>query len=89
MNDHIHLRCNSPEETYGLTWDMACANEWYTDHSQVIGTAQKVWTFLMVGILIFTGSVCLIMSIRRCIEGRRLTLREEERVRNLEESREM
>jgi hypothetical protein len=33
--------------------------------------------------------MCMIMSIKRGIEGRRQTAREEERERNMEEGREM
>lgn len=39
--------------------------------------------------LAFSGCMCLIMTIRKGIEGRKQTLREEERERNLEEGREM
>lgn len=37
----------------------------------------------------FAGCMCLIMSIKRGIEGRRQTAREAERDRNLEEGRDM
>lgn len=85
----MHLRCISPEEVYGLTWDTACGNEWLSRNNAAAGIAQKVWTFLFLGIIVLSGFLCLVMSIRRCIEGRKLTRREEERLQNLEESREM
>jgi hypothetical protein len=37
----------------------------------------------------FAGCMCLIMSIKRGIEGRRQTAREAERERNMEEARDM
>lgn len=43
----------------------------------------------MVAIVIMSGAVCLMMSIKRCIEGRKRSRLEEERLQNLEESREM
>lgn len=52
-----------------------------------MGTAQKVWTYIMVTLLAFTGITCLYMTIRKCIEGRKLTRAEQERIRNLEASR--
>lgn len=54
-----------------------------------MGTAQKVWTYIMVTLLAFTGVMCLYMSIRRFIKGRKLTRLEQERIRNLEEARTM
>lgn len=74
---------------YGQTWEDACATEWNADKNQAMGTAQRVWTFLMVAIVVLCGFICVVMSVRRCIEGRKLTQREEERIRNVEESREM
>lgn len=74
---------------FGLTWDTACFAEWYTNDNTAIGTAQKVWTYIMITLLAFTGVMCLYLSIRRFIKGRKLTRAEHERIRNLEASRNM
>ncbi len=72
---------------FGLTWDSACSAEWYSNGNTELGTAQKVWTYIMVTLLAFTGVMCLYMSIRRYVKGRKLTRLEEERMRNLEAAR--
>ena len=88
VNDRAHLRCISPEPVYGLQWELACFDEWYSG-KETMGWAQQIWTFLMVAIVIFTGSVCILMSVKKCIEGRKLTRQEHERIRNLEEARDV
>ncbi|XP_037035716.1 toll-like receptor 6 [Bradysia coprophila] len=87
VNDRGLLKCNSPEKVFGLTWDTACSAEWYANGNTAVGTAQKVWTYILVTMLAFTGVMCLYMSIRRYIKGRKLTRLEEERLRNLEAAR--
>lgn len=72
---------------FGLTWDTACSAEWYSNDHTAVGTAQKVWTYIMVSLLAFTGVMCLYMSIRRFIKGRKFTRLEQERIRNLEAAR--
>lgn len=83
------MKCSTPENVYGAAWDVACFSAWYAQSNMTMGTTQKVWTFLMVTVLMFCGSVCLFMSIRKCIDGRKMTRREEQRLQNIEESREM
>lgn len=86
--DRDQTRCVTPDEMYGLTWESACWTSWYPN-VRMMSTAEKVWTFLMVSIIVFAGSVCIIMSIKRCIEGRKLTQREEERNRTFEDYRQV
>lgn len=88
LRDHVHLRCISPEETFGQTWEVACAERWFVGRSASTEAAQRVWTFLMLSIVVFVASVCVIMSIRRCIENRRFERQEEERELNRQEARE-
>lgn len=87
VNDRALLKCNSPEAVFDLTWDTACSAEWYSNDNTAAGMAQKVWTYIMVSLLALTGVLCLYMSIRRYMKGRKLTRLEEERMRNLEAAR--
>lgn len=86
--DRNHLRCGSPEEVYGSHWEVACFHIWYPNE-RPMGTAEKVWTIVLVGLFVFAGSLCLLMTIKKCIEGRKLTRTERERQRYLEEQRDM
>ncbi|XP_059614988.1 nuclear receptor corepressor 2-like [Phlebotomus argentipes] len=86
--DKNHLRCNSPDDLYGIPWDVACFHIWFPNGSG-IGTAEKIWTIVMVTIILFAASVCIVMSVKRCIEGRKLTARERERDEFLEHHRDI
>lgn len=88
LYDRSHLRCASPEEFYGTMWEMACFNQW-VQTERPLGTAEKVWTIVLIGLFLFAGSMCLIMSLKKCIEGRALTRREAERQAFLEEQRDV
>ncbi|XP_070501304.1 insulin-like growth factor-binding protein complex acid labile subunit [Chironomus tepperi] len=81
------LKCQSPENVAGRTWEKACFFTWYPQST--MGRTEKIWTFFMVSVIAFSCCMCLIMSVRRAIEGRAQTLREQERERNLEEGREI
>lgn len=67
---------------------MACFNVW-VQNDRPLGTAEKVWTIVLVGLFLFAGSMCLVMTIKRCIEGRAMTRREAERAAFLEEQRDV
>lgn len=86
VNDEALLQCNSPEKVFGFSWDTACSAEWYTNGNTAQMT-QKVWTYILVTLLVFTAVMCLYVTIRRYIKGRKLTRLEEERLRNLEAAR--
>ncbi|KAG5679514.1 hypothetical protein PVAND_009077 [Polypedilum vanderplanki] len=81
------LRCQSPESVSGRTWESACYFVWYPQST--MGTTEKIWTFFMITVIAFSGCMCLIMTIKRGIEGREQTRREQERERNIEEGREI
>jgi hypothetical protein len=81
------LRCQSPENAAGRTWESVCYFTWYPQST--MGTSEKIWTFFMVSVIAFSGCMCLIMTIKRAIEGRQQTARELERQRNIEEGVEM
>lgn len=69
-------------------WEMACFNVW-VQHERPLGTAEKVWTIVLIGLFLFAGGMCMIMKVRRCIEGRQMTRREAERQAFLEEQRDV
>lgn len=85
--EKTNLRCQSPESAAGRTWDNVCFFTWYPQST--MGTSEKVWTFFMVSVIAFSGCMCLIMTIKRAIEGRKETARELERQRNIEEGAEI
>lgn len=91
LQDRQHLRCTSPESLFGQMWETACAPAWYVPNGNQaeIGTTQKVWVFLMLSLIIFSISICIIMSIRRWFETKVMERQEEERERNMDEAREM
>ncbi|GAB0096939.1 uncharacterized protein DMENIID0001_125240 [Sergentomyia squamirostris] len=86
--DKNHLRCTSPDELYNIPWDVACFHIWYPNGSS-LGTAEKIWTIIMVSVIVFSASICVVMSIKRCIEGRKITAREREREEFLEHHRDI
>lgn len=88
LYDRSHVRCASPEELYGSQWEMACFPYWI-QNSRPLGTAEKVWTIVLISLLVFAGSMCMVMTVRRCVEGRKLTRRERERQAFLEEQRDV
>jgi hypothetical protein len=85
--DRSSLRCISPEEVSGRSWESACYSNWFPNSS--IGAAEKIWTFFLVTVVVFLGSMCVLMSIKRAIEGRKRTRREREREEMMEEQREI
>lgn len=91
LRDYAHLRCVSPEEVFNMHWEVACADRWFAQRSGASDTvaAQKVWTFLMLSIVVLVAALCVLMSIRRCVENARFARREEEREQNRQEAREM
>lgn len=54
-----------------------------------MGLTQKIWMFMMIGIIILAASACIFMSVKKCIEGRKAAMAEDERLRHVEEAREM
>ncbi|XP_065078883.1 insulin-like growth factor-binding protein complex acid labile subunit [Ochlerotatus camptorhynchus] len=86
-NDHKHLRCTSPEDFYGATWEAACRSVWYPQ--DIMGTTEKIWTYFMLAILAFFGFFCLYSSIKRFIDSRRKIAAENERQENIQEMREV
>lgn len=43
------LRCQSPENAAGKTWESFCFFTWYPQST--MGTTEKVWTFFMVSVI--------------------------------------
>lgn len=54
-----------------------------------MGTTEKVWTIFMVCVIALCGAYCIVITVRKAVQGRKLTRAERERERNLEEQREM
>lgn len=52
-----------------------------------MSTAEKVWTFMLITVIMVCSSICIVMCVKRCIHGRKLTRRERERADNMEEMR--
>lgn len=48
-----------------------------------------MWTIILVALFVFAGSLCMVMTVRRCVEGRKLTRRERQRQEFIEEQRDM
>ncbi|XP_019562172.3 toll-like receptor 6 [Aedes albopictus] len=87
VNDHKQLRCTSPEDFYGATWEAACRSVWYPQ--DIMGTTERIWTYFMLAILAFFGFFCLYSSIKRFVDSRRKLAAERERQENVEEMREV
>ncbi|XP_053687132.1 uncharacterized protein LOC128736668 [Sabethes cyaneus] len=87
VNDRKQLRCTSPEDFYGATWEGACRSVWYPP--DVMGTTERIWTFFMLAILAFFGFFCMYSIIRKCIDSRRKLAAERERQENIQEMREI
>ncbi|XP_058463249.1 uncharacterized protein LOC131437733 [Malaya genurostris] len=87
ISDRKHLRCTSPEDFYGATWEAACRSVWYPQ--DVMGTTERIWTYFMLAILAFFGFFCIYSLVRRCIDSRRKMVAERERQENIQEMREI
>ncbi|XP_041769269.1 uncharacterized protein LOC121592070 [Anopheles merus] len=87
IGDRKNLQCNTPEDFFGASWEGACRSVWYP--YETIGNAERIWTWLMVGVLAFFGFFCLISSIKKFISSRKKLAAEREREQNLQELREI
>ncbi|XP_058835670.1 uncharacterized protein LOC131692569 [Topomyia yanbarensis] len=87
VSDRKQLRCTSPEDFYGATWEAACRSLWYPQ--DVMGTTERIWTYFMLAILAFFGFFCIYSLVRRCIDSRRKMVAERERQENIQEMREI
>ncbi|XP_055536755.1 uncharacterized protein LOC129725226 [Wyeomyia smithii] len=87
VNDRKQLRCTSPEDFYGATWEGACRSVWYPQ--DVMGTTERIWTYFMLAILAFFGFFCIYSLVRKCIDSRRKLAAERERQENIQEMREI
>ncbi|EDS45577.1 leucine-rich repeat-containing protein 15 [Culex quinquefasciatus] len=87
VNNRKDLRCISPDDFFGATWEAACRSVWYPQ--DMMGTTERIWTYFMLAILAFFGFFCLYSSIRRFIDSRRKMTAERERQDNIQELREI
>ncbi|XP_035917019.1 uncharacterized protein LOC118514329 [Anopheles stephensi] len=87
IGDRKNLQCNTPEDFFGASWEGACRSVWYP--YETIGNVERIWTWLMVGVLSFFGIFCLISSIKKFISSRKKMAAEREREQNLQELREI
>uniref|UniRef100_A0A8D8F157 Leucine-rich repeat-containing G-protein coupled receptor 5 n=1 Tax=Culex pipiens TaxID=7175 RepID=A0A8D8F157_CULPI len=87
VNNRKDLRCISPDDFFGATWEAACRSVWYPQ--DMMGTTERIWTYFMLAILAFFGFFCLYSSIRRFIDSRRKMAAERERQDNIQELREV
>uniref|UniRef100_A0A182WBM5 LRRCT domain-containing protein n=1 Tax=Anopheles minimus TaxID=112268 RepID=A0A182WBM5_9DIPT len=87
IGDRRNLQCNTPEDFFGATWEAACQSVWYP--YETIGNAERIWTWLMVGVLAFFGVFCLITSVKKFVSSRRKLAAERDREQNLQELREI
>uniref|UniRef100_A0A182QTC0 LRRCT domain-containing protein n=1 Tax=Anopheles farauti TaxID=69004 RepID=A0A182QTC0_9DIPT len=87
IGDRKNLQCNTPEDFFGASWEGACRSVWYP--YETIGNAERIWTWLMVGVLAFFGLFCLISSVRKFISARKKLAAERDREQNLQELREI
>uniref|UniRef100_A0A182MDK7 LRRCT domain-containing protein n=1 Tax=Anopheles culicifacies TaxID=139723 RepID=A0A182MDK7_9DIPT len=87
IGDRKNLQCNTPEDFFGASWEGACRSVWYP--YETIGNAERIWTWLMVGVLAFFGLFCLISSVKKFISSRRKLAAERDRQQNLQELREI
>ncbi|XP_052894633.1 uncharacterized protein LOC128301978 [Anopheles moucheti] len=87
IGDRKNLQCNTPEDFFGASWEGACRSIWYP--YETIGNAERIWTWLMVGVLSFFGLFCLISSVKKFVSSRRKLAAERDREQNLQELREI
>ncbi|XP_055606225.1 insulin-like growth factor-binding protein complex acid labile subunit [Uranotaenia lowii] len=87
INDRKQLRCTSPEDVAGYTWDTACRMIWHPAES--MGTTERIWTYFMLAILAFFGFFCLYSSVKRFIDSRRKMEAERQRRENIDHLREV
>ncbi|XP_055624585.1 toll-like receptor 2 [Toxorhynchites rutilus septentrionalis] len=87
VNDRKQLRCTTPEDFYGATWEAACRSVWFPQES--MGTTEMIWTYFMLAILAFFGFFCLFSSVKKVIHSRQKLAAERERRENIQELREI
>lgn len=54
-----------------------------------MGTVEKVWTLIMVGLILGAINFCIFVSFKKWLRGRAERRREEERLQVIEDAREV
>ncbi|KAF5288136.1 hypothetical protein FQA39_LY15480 [Lamprigera yunnana] len=78
------LRCRSPENLAGFTWEVACETVWRT-YDMTKGTNAWIYSLSVVGLV--TLLCCLVMALRQA-HHRKVTRDQEEQEREREDNRE-
>ena len=73
---------------FGKLWENACFDVWYTNSRQM-STVEKVWTVMMIIILIASANFCVVLGIKKWIKGRKEAQEERDRMDTIEDAREM
>uniref|UniRef100_A0A6M2DX80 Putative membrane glycoprotein lig-1 n=1 Tax=Xenopsylla cheopis TaxID=163159 RepID=A0A6M2DX80_XENCH len=81
------LKCETPSVVSGKTWSGACSQVW-NPIIPPVSKSDKVWMFLMISLLSFLGTMCVVLSVRRALKAKAEATRIEEE-RAAEESREL
>lgn len=86
--DSNQLRCSSPIDDYGKPWEVACNDAWYSNYhpNKLI---ERIWTITMVILLNIGIVVCAAQCFKKWVKRRKEAEREEERLQNLETTREV
>ncbi|XP_037821092.1 toll-like receptor 4 [Lucilia sericata] len=87
IKDRNSLRCASPTYNYGKTWQAACERDWIQNsHSN---NAEKVWTTIMLSIVVIGVLIFLFTCFQRYMAWRKKRIDTEEYRRNHDEMREI
>lgn len=82
------MRCASPEHVVGKHWNNACHEAWYPDKRRM-GTAEKIWTFTMVFLILGSINFCIFLSFKKWLRSRAERRRETERMQVIDEARDL
>lgn len=83
--DRHQLRCSSPKDDYGKLWEVACNDVWFATNNKLL---ERTWTVIFV--LINISILCCAAScFKKWLRLRKEAESEDERLQNLETTREM
>ncbi|XP_067632750.1 insulin-like growth factor-binding protein complex acid labile subunit isoform X2 [Eurosta solidaginis] len=69
LKDRVNVRCASPSNFYGKTWESACAYYWAPRERS--STVEKAWTTIMLFILIIAVGAFAFSCVQKYIKARK------------------
>lgn len=89
LKDPTEFRCYSSGNLYGVFWDTLCSDYWDEAPVRRASAFERVWTMLMVIVIVVALIYSSIYGLRRWARYRKEAREERQRQENLETTREL